>query len=95
MRGVDALTLVHWGTLHLGGGHWPLVDAGSLSEILNYDWPSAHLGSLGRLSGALNSHWLSGESFYSSFSFLTFWAEARREEFLVRRLWQWRTPGYH
>ena len=73
-----------------GWGHWPLVDAGSLSEILNYDWPSAHPGSLGRLSGALNSHWLSGESLA-----LSFWEEARREELLMRRLWQWRTPGYH
>ena len=28
----------------------------------NSYWPSAHPGSLGRLSGALNSHWLSGDS---------------------------------
>ena len=58
---------------------WPLIDAGSLSEMPNSYWPSAHLGSLGRLSGALNSHWLSGGSSFSSFS-LTSWDEARREE---------------
>ena len=51
-----------------GWGHWPLVDAGSLSGMPNSYWPSAHPGSLGRLSGALNSHWLSGGSFFSSFS---------------------------
>ena len=59
-----------------GWGHWPLIDAGSLSEMLNSYWPSAHPGSLGRLSGALNSHWLSGGSSFS----LTSWDEARREE---------------
>ena len=67
-----------------GWGHWPLVDAGSVSGMLNFYWPSAHPGSLGRLSGALNFHWLSGGSFSSSFS-LTFWDEARREERLMRR----------
>ena len=36
-----------------GWGHWPLIDVGSLSA--NSYWPSAHPGSLGRLSGALNS----------------------------------------
>ena len=41
----DPCTLGHSSS---GLGHWPLVDAGSLSEILNYDWPSAHPGSLGR-----------------------------------------------
>ena len=83
----DPFTLGHSSS---GWGHWPLADAGSLSEILNSDWPSAHPESLGRLSGALNSHWLSGEPFSSSFTW-TFWGEARREELLVRRLWQWRT----
>ena len=67
-----------------GWGHWPLVDAGSLSGMLNCYWPSAHPGSLGRLNGALNFHWLSGDSFSSSFS-LTFWDEARREELRMRR----------
>ena len=51
-----------------GRGHWPLTEAGSLSGMLNSYWPSAHPGSLGRLSGALNSDWLSGGSFFSSFS---------------------------
>ena len=51
-----------------GWGHWPLIDAGSLSGMLNSYWPSAHPGLLGRLSGALNSHWLSGGSSFSSFS---------------------------
>ena len=62
-----------------GWVHWPLIDAGSLSGMPNSYWPSAHPGSLGRLSGALNSqnsHWLSGGSSFS----LTFWDEARREE---------------
>ena len=36
--------------------------------MLNSHWPSAHPGSLGRLSGAPNSDWLSGCSFFSSFS---------------------------
>ena len=62
-----------------GWGHWLLVDVGSLSGMPNSYWPSAHPGSLGRLSEALNSHWLSGGSFFSSFS-LTSWGEARREE---------------
>ena len=75
MREVDALTLVHWGTLHLGGvtGLWLML--GRSLGCLNCYWPSAHPGSLGRLSGALNFHWLSGNSFS-----LTFWDEARREE---------------
>ena len=30
-----------------GWGHWPLIDAGSLSGMLNSYWPSAHPGSLG------------------------------------------------
>ena len=34
-----------------GWGHWPLIDAGSLSGMLNSYWPSAHPGSLGRLKG--------------------------------------------
>ena len=51
-----------------GWGHWPLIDAGSLSGMLNSYWPSAHPGSLGRLSGALNSHWLSGGSSFSGTS---------------------------
>ena len=40
-----------FGLCTLGWGHWPLVDAGSLSGMLNFYWPSAHPGSLGRLSG--------------------------------------------
>ena len=62
-------------------GHWPLTEAGSLSRRLNSYWPSAHPGSLGWLSGALNSDWLSGGSFFSSFS-ETSWDVARREELL-------------
>ena len=50
------------------GGHWSLTCVGSCSGMLNFHWPSAHLGSLGRLSGAPNSDWLSGCSFFSSFS---------------------------
>ena len=50
------------------GGHWPLTWVGSRSGMLNFHWPSAHPGSLGRLSVALNSDWLSGCSFFSSFS---------------------------
>ena len=50
------------------GGHWPLTWVGSRSGMLNSHWPSAHPGSLGRLSSALNSDWLSGCSFFSSFS---------------------------
>ena len=34
-----------------GWGHWPLTEAGSVSGMLNSYWPSAHPGSLGRLSG--------------------------------------------
>ena len=75
---------LYTGALFIWVGHWPLVDAGSPSGMLNCHWPSAHPGSLGRLSGALNFHWLSGGSFFSSFS-LTFWDEARREELLMRR----------
>ena len=45
------------------GGHCPLTWVGSLSEMLNYHWSSAHPGSLGRLSGALHSDWLSGVAF--------------------------------
>ena len=77
-----------------GWGHWPLIDAGSLSGMPNSYWPSAHPGSLGWLSGALNSHWLSGDSSFSSFS-LTSWDEARREELPKMHEWQWRMPGYH
>ena len=40
------------------GGHWPLTWVGSLFGMLNFHWPSAHPGSLGRLSGALNFDWL-------------------------------------
>ena len=61
-----------------GWGHWPLIDAGSLSRMLNSYWPSAHPGSLGRLSGALNSHWLSGGSSFSG----TSWDVVGREELL-------------
>ena len=50
------------------GGHWPLTWVGSRSGMLNSYWPSTHPGSLGRLSRALNSDWLSGSSFFSSFS---------------------------
>ena len=64
-----------------GRGHWPLTEAGSHSGMLNSHWPSAHPGSPGRLSGALNSDWLSGGSFFSSFSG-TSWDVARREELL-------------
>ena len=63
------------------GGHWPLTWVGSRSEMLNSNWPSTHPGSLGRLSGTLNSDWLSGGSFFSSFSG-TSWAVAGREELL-------------
>ena len=62
-------------------GHWPLTGTGSRSGMLNSHWPSAHPRSLGRLSGALNSDWLSGGSFCSSFSG-TSWAVAGREELL-------------
>ena len=61
-----------------GWGHWPLIDAGSFSEMLNSYWPSAHLGPLGWLSGALNSHWLSGDSSFSG----TSGDVGRREELL-------------
>ena len=47
------------------GGHWPLNWVGSRSEMLNSHWPSAHPWSLGRLSGELNSDWLSSGSFFS------------------------------
>ena len=63
------------------GGHWPLTWVRSRSGMLNFHWPSAHPGSLGRLSGALNSDWLSGGSFFSS-SYGTSWAVAGREELL-------------
>ena len=77
-----------------GWGHWPLIDAGWLSGMLNSYWPSANPGPLGWLSGALNSHWLSGDSSFSSCS-LTYWDEARREELPKMHEWQRRTPGYH
>ena len=64
-----------------GWGHWPLIEAGSFSGMLNSYWPSAHPGSLGWLSGALNSHWLRGGSSFSSFS-RTSWDVARQEELL-------------
>ena len=48
---LDAGTL---GYSSSGRGHWPLTGAGSRSGMLNSYWPSAHPGSLGRLSGALN-----------------------------------------
>ena len=88
MRRVDALTLVHRGTLHLGGvtGLWLMLDHSLEYRIL--------IGPALILSGALNFHWLSGEPFSASFSCI-FSGEARREELLVRRLWQWQTPGYH
>ena len=63
------------------GGHWPLTWVGSRSEMLKSHWPFAHPGSLGRLSAALNSDWLSGGSFFSSFSG-TSWAMAGRKELL-------------
>ena len=66
------------GYLSPGWGHWPLIDAGLLSGMPNSYWPSAHPGSLGRLSGALNSHWLSGSSCFTG----TSWDETRREELL-------------
>ena len=75
---LDAGTL---GYSSSGRGHWPLTEAGSLSGMLNSYWPSAHPGSLGRLSRALNSDWLSGGSFFSYFSG-TSWDVARREELL-------------
>ena len=49
---LDAGTL---GYSSSGRGHWPLTGAESRSGMLNSYWPSAHPGSLGRLSGALNS----------------------------------------
>ena len=70
-----------------GGGHWPLTGVGSRSEMLNSYWPSAHPGSLGHLSWALNFDWLSGGSFFSAFSG-TSWAVAGREE-LLEMHWQW------
>ena len=73
---LDAGTL---GYSSSGRGHWPLTEAGSRSGMLNSYWPSAYLGPLGRLSGPLNSDWLSGGSF--SFSG-TSWDVARREELL-------------
>ena len=69
-RSLDADTL---GYSSSGGGHWPLTGVGSCSEMLNSHWSSAHPGSLGRLSGALNFDWLSGGSFFSG----TSWAVAR------------------
>ena len=36
------------------GGHWPLTWVGSLSEMLNFYWSSAHPGSWGRPGGLLN-----------------------------------------
>ena len=77
-RSLDAGTL---GYSSSGRGHWPLTEAGSCSGMLNSYWPSAHPGSLGWLSGALNSDWLSGGSFFSSFSW-TSWDVAGREELL-------------
>ena len=75
---LDAGTL---GYSSSGRGHWPLTEAGSRSGMLNSYWPSAHPVSPGRLSGTLNSDWLSGGSFFSSFSG-TSWDVARREELL-------------
>ena len=75
---LDAGTL---GYSSSGRGQWPLTEAELRSGMLNSYWPSAHPGSLGRLSGALNSDWLSGGSFFSSFSG-TSWAVAGREELL-------------
>ena len=75
---LDAGTL---GYSSSGRGHWPLTGVGSRSGMLNSYWPSAHPGSLGRLSGALNSDWLSSGSFFSSFSG-TSWAVAGQEELL-------------
>ena len=75
---LDAGTL---GYSSSGRGHWPLTEVGSRSGMLNSYWPSAHPGSLRWLSGALNSDWLSGGSFFSSFSG-TSWAVAGREELL-------------
>ena len=72
---LDAGTL---GYSSSGRGHWPLTEAGSRSGMLNFYWPSAHPRSPGRLSGALNSDWLSGGSFFSG----TSWDVARREELL-------------
>ena len=75
---LDAGTL---GYSSSGRGHWLLTGVGSRSGMLNSYWPSAHPGSLGLLSGPLNSNWLSGGSFFSSFSG-TSWAVAGREEHL-------------
>ena len=78
---LDAGTL---GYSSSGRGHWPLTEAGLRSGMLNSYWPSAHPGSLGQLlggGGGLNSDWLSGGSFFSSFSG-TSWGVARREELL-------------
>ena len=74
------------------GGHWPLTWVGSRSGILNCHWPSAHPGSLGRLSGALNSDWLSGCSFFSSFSGISSALAGSKE--LLGTPSQWRVHGY-
>ena len=74
------------------GGHWPLTWVGSRSGMLNSHWPSAHPGSLGRLSGALNSDWLSVCSFFSSFSRISSALAGSKE--LLGTTSQWRVQGY-
>ena len=61
------------------GGHRPLTWVGSRSVMLKFYWPSAHPGSPGRLSGALNFDWLSGGSSSSSSSGIS-WAVAGCKE---------------
>ena len=74
------------------GGHWPLTSVGSRSGMLHSHWPSAHPGSLGRLSGALNSDWLSVYSFFSSFSGTSSALAGSKE--LLGTPSQWRVQGY-
>ena len=74
------------------GGHWPLTWVGSRSGMLNSHWPSAHPGSLWRLSGALNSDSLSVCSFFSSFSGISSALAGSKE--LLGTPSQWRVQGY-
>ena len=85
-----------WETNTLGyssspGGHWPLTWVGLLSVMLHCYWPSGHPGSLGRLSGALNSDWL---SIYSSFSFSGTTSALAGSKELLGTPSQWRVQGY-
>ena len=73
------------------GGHWPLTWVGSLSGMLNYYWPSAHPGSLGRLGGMLIFDWLSGQPFSSSFSGISCVLAGRKE--LLEKIPRWRMQG--